>query len=72
MSAGITLSIIDGEVILDHTTFDHPMSHREVVHNGMILTMVHELKTVIKHYQKFTEQSSVQIKPEGEKNEFQS
>lgn len=71
-SAGITVGFIDGQVVVDHTTFDPANSHREVIANGMILTMVHEIKNVIKNYQRFTEQKSVQTNNEGEKNEFQS
>lgn len=59
-SAGIHLTFVDGrDVILSVQTYKTPESHREVVANGMILTMEHEIKKVIQHYKKFTEQGTV-------------
>lgn len=66
-SVGVNVALIDGEVTVVHGLHSMPSSHREVVENGMILTMVHEINQVIKHYQKFTGQKSVQ-NTEGEEN----
>ena len=66
-SAGLFVSVDEkGEVIVTTGTFEHPASHREVVLNGMILTMEHEVRKIIQHYKKFTEQGTVRNN-EGER-----
>jgi predicted esterase YcpF (UPF0227 family) len=56
---GVNVSLIDGEITVIHGLHSMPSSHRDVVENGMILTMVHEINQVIKHYRRFTEQVTV-------------
>jgi hypothetical protein len=69
-SAGVNVSVgEDGEVVVTTGTFEIPGSHREVVFNGMILTMEHEIKKIIQHYKRFTEQGTV-LNNQEKANEF--
>lgn len=69
-SAGLNVSVDgQGEVVVTTGTFEIPGSHREVVFNGMILTMEHEIRKIIQHYKRFTEQGTV-LNNKEKKDEF--
>jgi exosome complex RNA-binding protein Rrp42 (RNase PH superfamily) len=69
-TAGITVAVDgDGGVFINAVIFAEPTTHEEIVMNGMIMTMRHEIRKISEHYKKFTERGIVRNN-EGEKNEF--
>jgi tartrate dehydratase beta subunit/fumarate hydratase class I family protein len=69
-TAGINVAVDgDGGVFITGTIFADPKTHEEIVMNGMIMTMRHEVKKIAEHYKKFTERKIV-LNIEGESNEL--